>query len=96
MARTRETQRLLAAIDAFQDSPEGSKNPGLLKASQTLAEGLKRDGHSDGDLSAGQKAVQAVSNNIPVRSDKSGFENDTDELSPGDKAILEVSGSSLD
>ena len=84
-----EGRRLLAALEAFQTSPEGARSPEAKQAADALSQSLRQT--PDEGLTPGQREVQARTNNTPSREVHRFGDSNSDELTPGDKAILDVS-----
>lgn len=87
---TLEGKRLLGALDAFMQTPEGGRSPEVREAAKTLSQSLRTPSSEDG-LTPGQKAVAQVTNDAPSRDVVNPLDVSSDELTPGDKAILKAS-----
>jgi hypothetical protein len=88
---TLEGKRLLGALEAYLQTPEGSRDQEVRNAAQKLSEGLRKPAEVEGQPTPGQRAVAEVTNHTPSREVISPMNIDSDELSPGDKAILDAS-----
>ena len=83
-------KRLLAALEDFSQSGEGSRDPKLREAVRTLSDGLKVGEQVTGST-PGQREVESATNNIPSRNVPSSLHHNSDELTPGEKAALDAS-----